>query len=122
MAGFNLSRRHALIGGLSTLFVAPAIVRASSLMKIKPLTGDGVPLFSTAHPWSDFSTENLIYKATQRFSVGWTHSNMLALAADVTERALRESFEQTREYAAAMALNPSTSYVKLSGHAVVVRQ
>jgi len=55
-----MNRRRALLGSLSALFVAPAIVRASSLMPIKPLAvGDGVPLFSSAHPVTDLGKQKI---------------------------------------------------------------
>lgn len=42
--------RRQLLRGALALLTAPAIVRASSLMPIKPLLGDGVALTMTSHP------------------------------------------------------------------------
>jgi hypothetical protein len=57
-----LSRRRALIGGLSALFVAPAIVRASSLMpiKVQPPTHDPV-WYLDSNGMSEFTTDGLRY-------------------------------------------------------------
>jgi hypothetical protein len=43
--------RRGLIGSIGALFVAPAIVRAESLMKVKPVL--------TGAPWDDFETTML---------------------------------------------------------------
>lgn len=45
----NLSRRG-FLAGIIAAGVAPVIVRSGLVMPIKPLRGDGVPLFSNSHP------------------------------------------------------------------------
>lgn len=42
--------RRSLITGLATFVAAPALVKASSLMPIKPWADEGVALWSTSHP------------------------------------------------------------------------
>lgn len=44
-----MSSRRSFIRGAAVLLAAPAIVKASSLMKLSRI-GDGVSLMSTAHP------------------------------------------------------------------------
>lgn len=64
----DLSRRGLFTGlsGIIALGVAPAIVRASSVMAIKPIVSDN-PL------GLDFTTDNMRYKAVERFSFGSIH-------------------------------------------------
>ena len=65
-----IQRRGFLMG----LLAAPVIVKATSLMAVKPIYG-GVALSSMAHPGSltyeelDFDTNELIYKAYERYHV-----------------------------------------------------
>lgn len=81
-AVINLPRRR-LLGSLAGLFVAPAIVRAESLMRIKPvrLVGDGVPLFSIAHP-----------------EIGEVPAQILTWYSNYLKGALRVGFKTTYEY------------------------
>jgi hypothetical protein len=57
----NVTRRG-LIGSIGALFVAPAIVRAESLMKVKPVL--------TGAPWDDFETAMLRKNITRRLVEG----------------------------------------------------
>jgi hypothetical protein len=50
------SRRNFLLGVGAVLVAAPTIVRASSLMPIKQMIGDGVALQSIAHPMPDYTS------------------------------------------------------------------
>jgi hypothetical protein len=68
------ARRNFLIGSLATLFAAPAIVRATSLMPIKTL-----PRVITLTGWDqygDFTTENLIVRYSFR-TQQWREINMI---------------------------------------------
>ncbi len=77
----NASRRS-FIAGLAGFLAAPAIVRASSLMAVKSWLSDGVALRSMAHPMNgDFSTENLRFRAYERFEIGaWDERAMWGTA------------------------------------------
>lgn len=64
--------RRGLICSLGALFVAPAIVRAESLMKVKPLADDRM---YAVLDYGDFLTENMRYKATERWVATQTYVN-----------------------------------------------
>ncbi len=63
-----IMNRRKLIGSLATLFVAPAIVRAESLMKVKRVDGDNMPVILD---YGDFTTDKMRWVATERYS--WAH-------------------------------------------------
>lgn len=64
----NLSRRGLI--GMFAAGVGAAIIRTPGLiMPVKPklVVGDGVALLSISHPVSDFSTDDLVFKAIVRW-------------------------------------------------------
>lgn len=91
----RMIHRRAFIAGL---FCAPAIVRASSLMKIFPVKDDGISLQSIPHPgWpdEDFTTDNLLIKATETYhnlyvSPAFVHSYLKVSNIDTCREISRE--------------------------------
>ncbi len=58
--------RRRFLAGLTGLICAPAIVRAASIMPVRPWIGDGVAFVSMAHPMSEWTITNLDYMIFMR--------------------------------------------------------
>jgi hypothetical protein len=71
------SRRNFLFGVGAVLVAAPTIVRASSLMPVKQMLGDGVALQSAYHPWNNNVaadlTENSLLQLMEYVRESWTN-------------------------------------------------
>jgi hypothetical protein len=94
----EISRRGALFG----LFAAPAIIKAESLMKMSRA------LIVPVGP-ADFSTDQLIYKSTERYARGFMDYRLFR---QLVEPALREHFdgvynERGEEYRAVFGAGPA---------------
>ncbi len=67
----KLSRRGFLLGATSLTAAAVLPSNPTSSAEVWA-TGDGVALFSTAHPMAgDFTTANMRYRAVERFRINW---------------------------------------------------
>lgn len=82
-----ITSRRGFLSGVGALLAAPAIVRVSALMPI-----------STPKLLDDFTTDNLRYRATERFRAGWMNS---AQFRELLLPGLRDAFEGQYEMLAA---------------------
>lgn len=76
-----LSRRK-LIGGIGLAFAAPAIVRAGSLMPIKPLTG----IDKATYPYWTLVHEGYPVSHVFRFQAAMTNTGVATLTINGIER------------------------------------
>lgn len=72
MGTLDLPRRSFIKGLVSFVAAAPAVVKASSLMPVKALP-------------SEFDLDNLLVKATERYSYGYVDSRLLAAFNETKE-------------------------------------
>lgn len=95
--------RRGFLAGIIAAAAAPAIVRVASIMPVKVMPVDLM---------GDFTTDNLIVKATERYSLYHTDNRVFAdLTEEALEAALRDIRSQVKDKGVVLSIRPTLALV-----------